>query len=188
MEIFVTLYEPAKVTSISDPELKGRIKCQFLRNGIITESWVILVTSVYSGADNGWSGQLAVNDNVILSFLDYPECQKPFVFGKPQSASQTIARADGTEALKVKDHLIEFTEDEIKISHAKNKSTIVFKTDSIEITSDGTSEYTVVRTETLKTWLENHIHLGNLGYPCTSTKESGYVWDPEISSDSIKIS
>ncbi len=180
------LYQSAKVTSIKDPEDKGRVKCQFYIDDIETEDFVVLVDSFYSGGDNGWNGQLAVDDNIIISFLDYPKCQKPFVFGKPKSNNQSIKREDN-ETLKIKDHIVEFSKDSVTIKHKDKKSSIILDSDTITIQSNPSAPFTLVRAEVLKTWLTTHVHLGNLGFLTLPTTASGFPWLEEISSKNIKI-
>lgn len=181
------LYEQCQVTDIKDPEDKGRVKVKFLRTDMTTETWIPLVDSVFSKGDNGWDGELAVDDLIVISFFDYPENQKPFVFGKVKSKSQT-AKREGKETLKIKDHKVIFEDDKVTVVHKNGKTMTVIEDGVVKISSDGTSPYVVVRGEILKEYLQNLFVIGNMGYPTTTVQISGYPWIDEILSDNIKIS
>jgi len=182
----MNLYEPASVTDISDPEDKGRVKVKFHRTDCHVETWVVLVDSVYSKGDNGWNGELAKDDDIIISFLDWPKCQQPFVFGKPRSSGQSIKR-DKKEILKIKEHTVTFEDDVVTISHKDSKSKIVFKNGEVNLMSNGKSPYVMVRGELLKQWLNSLFLLGNMGYPTATVQASGYPWLDQILSDKLKI-
>jgi hypothetical protein len=180
------LYEQCQVTDIKDPEDKGRVKVKFLRTDMTTETWIPLVDSVFSKGDNGWDGELAVDDLIVISFFDYPENQKPFVFGKVKSKSQT-AKREGKETLKIKDHKVIFEDDKVTVIHKNAKTKMILEDGVVKISSDGTNLYSAVRLETLKLWLTTHFHLGNLGYPVATTEASAFPWVDEIASKDIII-
>lgn len=180
------LYEQCQVTDIKDPEDKGRVKVKFLRTDMTTETWIPLVDSVFSKGDNGWDGELAVDDLIVISFFDYPENQKPFVFGKVKSKSQT-AKREGRETLKIKNHQVIFEDNKVTVVHKNGKTKMILEDGVVKVSSDGTSNYVVVRGELLKSWLNSLFVLGNMGYPTATVQASGYPWLDEILSDNIKI-
>jgi len=180
-------FDAATVTSIKDPEDKGRVKIKMTETDIEPDRWIPLVDSIYSKGDNGWDGELAVDDKIIIAYFDYPEKQHPFVYGKVKSTKQTSKR-NGKETLKIKEHKVEFSDDEVTIEHKDGLGKIVIKSDSIEIQNNGTAAFSVVRAELLRAWLESHTHIGNLGYVVAPTLASGFPWVEEITNTNIKIS
>jgi len=180
------LYEICEVIKIDDSEDKGRVVVKYLRTGMTTESYLPLVDSFYSKGDNGWDGELLEGDIIVVSFFDYPENQKPFVFGKVKSKSQTNKR-EGKETLKIKEHIVVFEDNKVTIQHKNNKSKVVLEDGKISMSSDGTNLYSMVREELLEIWLKSHYHLGNLGYPVATTEASGFPWNDEITSKGLKI-
>ena len=177
------LYEFAKVTSIFDPEDKGRVQVSFLRNELELD-WIPLVDSLFSKGDNGWDGELEENDIVIISFFDYPDNQKPFVFGKPKSKNQTSKR-DGKETLKIKGHKVIFDNDSVTIQNKNGLSEVKINESDIEIKAGSEIAFTAVRWETLQAWLSAHTHVGNLSFPTSPPIVPPL---PAIQSPSIKIS
>lgn len=180
------LYELCEVLEINDGEDKGRVRVKFLRTGLETESFIPLVDSMFSKGDNGWDGELEKDDIIVVSFFDYPENQKPFVFGKVKSKSQTSKR-EGKETLKIKDHKIIFEDNKVTVIHKNGKTNIILEDGVVKVSSDGTSNYVMVRGELLKSWLNSLFVLGNLGYPTATVQASGYLWLDEILSDNIKL-
>lgn len=180
-------FDAAIVTSVADPKDKGRVKIKMIETEIEPDRWIPLVDSVYSKGNNGWDGELAIDDKIIIAYFDYPEKQHPFVHGKIKSKSQTSTR-DGKETLKIKEHKVEFSDDEITIEHKDGLGKIIFKSDSIEIQNNSTASFSVIRAELLRSWLESHVHLGNLGYITAPTVSSGFPWVEEIINEDIKIS
>ena len=181
------LYEQARVTDTNDPEDRGRVRVKFHRIGMETERWIPLVDSFFSAGDNGWDGELAKGDDIVVSFFDYPHNQQPFVFGKVRSKNQSNKR-NGKETMKVKGHKVVFTDDEVDVEHKNGLTKVSINNMAVEINSNGVAPFTVVRSELLEAWLRGHVHIGNLGFPVLPTEASGFPWNPEIRSGNIKIS
>lgn len=125
-------YQPSTVTSIEDPLDKGRVKITFQKTGVEYQDWVSIQDSFFSKEDNGWHGELAVGDEVLVAFIDWPTCQKPFVDKKIRSKQNAIAR-DGKEFLRIKGHKIEFQDSKVIIQHSNGNETITLNNGDIEV-------------------------------------------------------
>jgi len=181
------LYEQARVINTIDIEDRGRVQVQFLRTDMITEQYIPLVDSFFSKGDNGFDGELQIGDIVVVSFFDYPENQKPFIFGKVKSKKQSNRR-NKKETLKIKDHKIVFSEDKMEIDHRLSLSKITINPLNIEVKTSTPTIFTAMRHELMQLHFNLHFHIDSLGYPVLPPPASGYPWNPLISSKDIKIS
>ena len=111
---FPELYFLAKVTEAGGD---GRIKVQFLNDSLSHDDWLSCNQTVYGETSEGLHTKMAVNDWVVISFLDYPEQQKPFVLGKLQTTGDRITVSDDT-VIKYNDITVKFENNKITFENA----------------------------------------------------------------------
>jgi hypothetical protein len=150
------IFEEGIVVDVDDSTGKRKCKVALTIHGkdskgnwrVITD-WIRPYQPAFGAGSEGIYSRLGVDDYVIVSFLDYPVCQKPIIILK-----DTTNDADN----------IEVTDDKIiKFNNAK----IIFKADkSIEFESDGDFSDIEINGLSLLDWLQDMFtHLtGNLGY------------------------
>ena len=164
------LYYQAKVTEVDG---KGRCKAKYLQleqAGYDVETgWIQTLSTVYGEGQEGLHSKLSTNDIIIISFLDFPTNQFPFVIGKLQKEVEIIDVTDQS-VLTYNDHTVTFNTDNIEITHKNGNSYIKIESDTITIEGSSTiklgenASESVIKGDTFKTFFDAHIHVGNLGY------------------------
>ena len=163
------LYYQCRVT---DSDGKGRIKAKYIRleqagHDVFTP-WIQTLTSVYGEGKEGMHSRLKVGDLVIVSFLDFPQNQFPFVIGKLQKEVERI-NVDEQSVITYNEHTLTFNTDNIEIQH-KDGTKITLEDNKItfinaeSLTSVKYNDLDLI--DWLKTLLGPPSTLqGNLGYP-----------------------
>jgi len=145
---------------------KGRYKIKFLENGFTPDVYIQAIQTSEGDGKEGEHGKYGEDDIVILSFLDYPQSQKPFIAGKFSGETQ---RYDATSQSTImwKDHTLIFKDDSLEISH-EDGTKITIEAGKIKLSKEGA--FTKINygnqdiIETLVTLI------GNLGFPIVTTQ------------------
>ena len=169
------LYYQAKVTEVDG---KGRCKAKYLQleqAGYDVETgWLQTLTTVYGEGQEGLHSKLSTNDIIIISFLDFPTNQFPFVVGKLQ---KEVERIDVTEQsiITYNEHTVTFNTDNIEIKHKNGNSYIKIESDTITIEGSSTiklgenASESIIKGDTFKTFFDAHIHTSaSPGSPTTA--------------------
>jgi hypothetical protein len=158
-----SLYMLADVYDINDPDDKGRVRVKFIHCDVKSEEWLSPITNFYGPKNDGWHGDLAVDDRVIISFFDYPTNQYPFILGKYEDKNKSVKR-DKKKFMKMYDHKLTFESDKITIQE-KGGTKIVIEDGKVYLYPSSTFTKLNWGTTDLIQWLQLHTHNGNLGFP-----------------------
>ena len=169
------LYEEAIITDISDPSNKRRVKAALTMYGkddrnnwnVVTD-WIRTFQTPVGQGSEGFYSKLKVGDVILVSFIDYPICQKPFVFARDNANDDDNVIVTDNKIIKFNEHTIEFTNDEVIISQKDGTQITLKSDDSIEFSNTLGFKSIEVGTLNIIKWLLDLCTgiSGNLGYPC----------------------
>lgn len=104
------IYRLAKVTQVNDD---GRVKVTFTDDPVQHDVWLSCNTTMYGETNEGLHSKMAIDDWVIVSFLDYPEStQKPFVLGKIKTTGDSLNVTNDTK-IKYNDIIVKFENNKV---------------------------------------------------------------------------
>ena len=153
------MYYECKIVS-SDG--KGRYKVEFLENGFKPDVYIQAIQTSEGSEKEGTHSKYGVNDIVILSFLDYPQSQKPFIAGK---FSTEVQRYDASSESTImwKNHTIKFQDNVLEVSN-EDGTKITIENGKISLESSSTFSKINLDSLDLINWLKTLTVIGNLGY------------------------
>lgn len=163
----------AQVTEVNSDN--NWVKVKFVDYDNITcKEFIPIMHSPIGESKEGISSPMAIDDLVVVAFFD-EEKQNPLVLGKIYTSSEFISG----KKIRFYEHEIEFTDDEVTITHKDSASKITMA--SNEVTVETSSTLTVeanqiklgsgalvekvIKGTTFQILYNAHVHVGNLGYP-----------------------
>jgi len=137
------LREYATVVDVDDPKNKHRVRVGFHKSYIFTtdeidvpmsskesdynmvSGWLINYSSSQAGGKQGIATKLKVGDLVVISYIDYPNNQQPFVEFKNDTNDEDIITVDDETRVMYNDHYIDFNSGNITISNEDENLQII---------------------------------------------------------------